>query len=336
MKKAKVLVTGGAGYIGSVAVRKLVNSGFNVRVLDTFWWGRQPLADIAPKIELVKADIRNAKAEVLKDIDVVIHLAGLSNDPMANFNPQANFAINCQATGRFAKLCQKNGIAKFIFASSASIYHRANLPANVVQNEKSPVSPKAYYSVSKYEAEKALLQLADDNFHPIIFRQGTVYGFSPRMRYDLVVNTMVKDALVFGKIFVFCQGKEFRPLIDIADCAAAYILAIKVPATRIGGQIFNLVHKNYNILDLAKMIQRTLKTVNGINPQIIVSDSMERYRSYQITGEKFAKVFDWQPQTSPQTAIRQILNKITKTPLTDLKHPRFYNIEWLKRQKFLD
>jgi nucleoside-diphosphate-sugar epimerase len=326
----KILVTGGGGYIGVVLAEELLERGYAVKLLDTFYWGMDPIKHIKDKIEIVQADIRDVGKEVLKDVAAVIHQAGLSNDPMAEFNPEANFEINTKATKRFAQLCKENGIKKFTFASSGSIYDKGLLAEDVLQDENSKVTPKAAYSTSKYQAEKELLKLADKNFCPVIFRQGTVYGFSPRMRYDLVVNTMLKTAMMTNKLIVFCGGEQWRPLIDVRDVAQAHILAIEAPEEKVCGQIFNLVYKNYRVLELAHWVRKALREIKGLNPEIEVDYSPRKDRSYRISGEKIKKVLGWQPKISVEESLKDMIKKIEEYGYTDWMNPKYYNIQWMK------
>ena len=331
MNKAEtILITGGGGYIGVVLVEELLKHGYKVKVLDTFYWGREPLKHIKDKVELIQADIRDVGSDVLKNVQHVIHAAALSNDPMANFNPKANFEINTKATTRFAKLCKQSNIKRFIFASSASIYDKGLVANNEIQDEESPVSPKAAYSVSKYKVEKEILKLTGRSFCPVIFRQGTVFGFSPRMRYDLVVNTMVKDAISSGKIFVYCNGQEWRPLVEIRDVAKAYVLLLEASEEVIKGQLFNLVYKNYNILSLARIIKEVLKKVRIAESKIIVDNSKRKARSYKISGNKLKKLLGWSPQISVEESVMYTVRKIFEGDFVQFQHPRFYNIEWMK------
>lgn len=329
-KNNKVLVSGGGGYIGVIQVEELLDKGYAVKVLDTLYWSEQPLKHLKDKIELIQADIRDVDASILDDVWAVIHHAGLSNDPMAEFNPKANFEINTEATKRFARLCKETGVERFTFASSASIYDRGLLAEDVLQDENSKVEPKAAYSLSKYKAEQELLKLADKDFCVTIFRQGTVYGFSPRMRYDLVVNTMLKTALMTNKLLVFCGGEQWRPLIDIRDVAQAHIVALEAPKEKVCGQIFNLVYKNYRVLELAHWVRKALRELKGLNPEIEVDYSPRKDRSYRISGEKIKKVLGWEPKISVEESLKDMIKKIEEYNCTDFLHPRYYNIEWMK------
>jgi nucleoside-diphosphate-sugar epimerase len=326
----KILVTGGGGYIGTVLAEELLEKGYSVRLVDTFYWGMDPLNNIKDKVEIVQADIRDMGPEVLKGVSAVIHQAGLSNDPMAEFNPEANFAINTEATIRIAKMCKENGVKRFTFASSGSIYDKGLLADDHLQNEESEVSPKAAYSLSKFKAEKELEKLADKNFCPVIMRQGTVFGFSPRMRYDLVVNTMLKSAMLSNKLIVFCGGEQWRPLVDIRDVALAHIAAIEAEEDLVCGQTFNLVFKNYRVLELAHWIQKSLRETKGISPEIEVDYTPRKDRSYRVSGDKIKTILNWEPKISVEESIKDMITKIDEYGYTNYAHPKYYNIEWMK------
>lgn len=326
----KVLITGGAGYIGCVLVEELLAKGYALRVLDTFYWGFEPLKHVEDKVEFVQKDIREVGEDAFKDVFAVIHLAGLSNDPMAEFNPKANYDINTKATKRIAVLCKTNGIRRFTFASSASVYDRGLLAEDLLLDEDAKVSPRAAYSSSKYRAENELLKLSDKDFCPVIMRQGTVYGFSPRMRYDLVVNTMVKSAILTNKINVFCGGEQWRPLIDIHDVALAHVAAIEASLHKVGGKIYNLVYKNYRMLDLAHRIRKVLRDELNINPEIEVDYFQRKDRNYRISGEKIKRILGWEPKISVEESVGHMLKEIKNRSTDDFMHPRYYNIEWMK------
>lgn len=327
--KPTVLVTGGGGYIGAVLTEELVKTGFDVRVLDTFYWGKESLDHLKGKIKIIQGDIRDIKGQILKGVFAVAHIAGLSNDPMAEFAPKANFEINTKATIRLAKLCRAQGVRKFIFASSASIYYNGITSNPKIQDEESPVSPKAAYSLSKRLAEVGLLKLKSKSFCPIIFRQGTVFGYSPKMRYDLVVNTMLKDALFKNKIAITGGGSQFRPLIDVIDIARAYIVALKAPEEKVSGQIFNLAYDNYKISDLARLVKSTIEKNLKVKIKLEIANSFKKDRSYRISTEKIKKTLLWQPSISVEESVATMISKL-KNQEANYAHPKFYNIEWMK------
>ncbi|KPK40744.1 MAG: hypothetical protein AMJ78_06910, partial [Omnitrophica WOR_2 bacterium SM23_29] len=257
----KVLVIGGGGYVGSVLVEELLERGYAVKVFDRLYYGEDGIKHIKEKIELIVGDMRAMEPSVLEGVDAVINVGGLSNDPTAEYNPKANYEMNALATEHTAKLCRKLGIKRYIYASSCSIYDFGVVDPDkdILANENTPVNPKAAYSVSKYDGERRLLKLVDNDFSPVILRKGTVFGFSPRMRYDLVVNTFVKDALSKGVITVFYGGEMWRPLVGVRDVARCYIACLEADEEKIKGQIFNLVFKNFRISELALRVREALR-----------------------------------------------------------------------------
>ncbi|RJP66619.1 MAG: SDR family oxidoreductase [Candidatus Abyssobacteria bacterium SURF_17] len=322
-----ILVTGGAGYIGCVLVEELLAKGESVRVYDKLYFGETGLGRLRDKVDLVQGDLRQFDSRVLDGIDSVIHLAGLSNDPTAEFNPKANYEMNTVATGVLAKACKQRGIKRFTFASSCSIYDRGLFSEDLLYDENSPVAPRAAYAVSNYEAERILLDMCDDDFCPVILRQGTVYGFSPRMRYDLVVNTFVKDALIKGILTVFCGGEMWRPLVDVSDTAKAHICCVEAPAEKVRGQIFNLAYKNYRILELAHWVREALK--DRIKLDIQVDYSHYKARSYRVSSQKIETVLGFKPIVAVKESVQLMIQKIYDYGYTDFLHPRYYNIEWM-------
>ena len=332
MLKKKVLLTGGAGYIGIVLLIKLLKLGYAVRVFDNFLFGRTAIKPYVDKIEIIEGDIRRITKKALIDVYAVIHQAGLSNDPMAEFNPRANYEINTLSTVRLATFCKEVGIKRFTFASSASIYNRGVLKRTRVQNEDGIVKPKAAYSVSKYKAEIELLKMADKKFAPIIFRQGTVYGFSPRMRYDLVVNTMLKTALEEEKIYVFCGGVQWRPLVDVEDVATAHIKALEIPEEKLKGQIINLLYENYKILEVAHKVKEVVESKTKKSIKIIIDHTPKRDRSYRISDSKIKRILHWGPKISIEVSVENMIKEINKNKMDDFSNPHYYNIAWMKKK----
>ena len=184
MKNDIILVTGGAGYIGAVLVKKLVEKGEKVRVFDKLYFGDSSLNGVKDKIELVAGDVRQFDPDLLNDVKCVMHFGSLSNDPTAEFDPKANHEINCEGTMRVAEACKKKGVKRFTFASSCAIY---GFHVDGIADENFPTNPQSEYSQSKLDAENGLRSLADSKFSPVIFRQATVFGFSARMRWPSAV-----------------------------------------------------------------------------------------------------------------------------------------------------
>jgi nucleoside-diphosphate-sugar epimerase len=322
-----ILVTGGAGYIGCVAVRQLLDKGEAVRVFDKLYFGDHGLAGVADKIDLVQGDIRQFDPAMLDGCNAVIHLAGLSNDPTAEFNPKANHEINATGTEIVAKACKARGISRFVFASTCSIYDLGFYAPDFVRDEESEVQPRAAYAVSNYDAERALLGMADAKFAPVILRQGTVYGWSPRMRYDLVVNTFVRDALTKGVLTVHAGGEMWRPLVDVSDVARVYIACVEAPADVVRGRIFNVVEKNYRVLELAHWVREAMKPVKKV--EIEVDYSTYKTRSYRVSGKRIEVELGFRPLVGVKESVERMVKTVLQEGQDDLYHPRYYNIGWM-------
>lgn len=329
--KMKVLVTGGAGYIGSVLVRELQKKGYAVKVFDKLYFGRDSLNNIENKIELIQGDIRSIDKKNLDGVDAVCHLAGLSNDPTAEYNPSANIDINTYGTSKLAEICAEKGVNKFIFASSASIYDRGLSGSDELQDEKTNVpEPERAYSKSKFKAEQVILEIAEKNpnFCPVVLRQGTVYGASPRMRYDLVVNSMVKSAFEKGIIMVFCGGIQWRPLVDVRDLSSVYITILEASIEKVKKQIFNVVAENIKILDLANIVKKNL---NGfVNTEIEINYDERIDRSYRISNNKLKTGLGFRYNWNIETSVIDIAKKIKYGKISDFKNPIYYNIKWME------
>jgi nucleoside-diphosphate-sugar epimerase len=320
-----ILVTGGAGYIGAVLVKKLVETGENVRVLDKLYFGEQALAEVKDKIELIKGDVREFKPEYLDGVKAVMHLGSLSNDPTADFDPRANHEINFEGTMRVAEACLKKKVKRMTFASSCAIY---GFHLDGIADENFPTNPQSEYAQSKLDAEKGLLSLVSDDFCPVILRQATVFGFSPRMRWDLVVNTMTKDAFLRNKIFIYGDGKYWRPLVQVGDVAEAHMRLVRAEEGKVKGQVFNLVHQNYLILELGQHVNEVLK--GELNTRVEILPGTTENRSYRVSGDKIRKILDWEPEITVKQGALEILDKLNAGKYTDFDNPIYYNIQWMK------
>ncbi len=327
----KVLVVGGAGYVGCVLTEELLAKGYSVRILDRMFFGKAPMEDFADRVELVVEDMRDLEPRHLEDVDAVINIGGLSNDPTAEFNPKANEELNTHASIRVAEVAKKAGVPRMLFASTCSIYDRGvgEEARDILLDETSDVDPRAAYATSKLAAERAIVAMADDSFAPVAFRKGTIFGFSPRMRYDLVVNAFVKAAMSTGKLQVHYGGSMWRPLIDVKDVARAYVMALESDLDLVRGQIFNLTGGNFRISELALRTQNTLGEL-GIDCDLDVDYSYRLVRSYRVSGEKIVRVLGYQPRVSLEESIRHMVEEIGRHGYTDFSNPRYYNIEWMK------
>lgn len=323
-----VLVAGGAGYVGSVLVPRLLEQGFAVRVFDKLLFGDEGLRSEAGRIEIVSGDIRRFDPAVLDGVDIVINLAGLSNDPMAEFQPAANRAMNTDGAVHLATVARARGVRRFLQASSCSIYDRGRDAADVLLDETAAVAPTATYAISKLDAERRLFEVAGDDLEMVALRKGTVYGWSPRMRYDLVVNTFVKDALTKAALTVHHGGEMWRPLVDVRDVAAAYVALCAAPRERVHGQIFNLVFENYRVSELAHRVRQALAA--DIAVAVEVQYDRGPARSYRVSGRKLAEALAIVPRWSVEEAARDIVKRIREGCAADFHNPRYYNIEWLR------
>jgi len=328
---SKILVVGGAGYIGSVLVFELLERGYAVRVLDRLYYGDAGLREIRDRVDLVVGDMRAVDASVFDDVSCVINIGGLSNDPTAEYNPHANTEMNTVAAKRLADMAVAQGVRRYILASSCSVYDRGvgNESADILLDETSPVEPRAAYSMSKYEAEKLLLRMADDSFCPVILRKGTVYGFSPRMRYDLVVNTFVKSALTSGTIELHYGGEMWRPLVDVRDVARAYIACLEAPEDKVRGEIFNVSFHNVRISELALRVRAALGEI-GYDADIRPNYAYHGVRSYRVSAAKIRRALNFEPKVTIEESVKDLVKQILRYGYTDYDNPVYYNIRWMR------
>jgi nucleoside-diphosphate-sugar epimerase len=327
----KVLVVGGAGYVGSVLVEELLALGFSVRILDRMFFGHESTREFIDRVELIVADMRDIDASHVEDCAAVINLGGLSNDPTAEFNPRANEELNTTASIKIAEVARQAGVGRHIFASTCSIYDRGvgDDARDVLLDESADVAPKAAYATSKLAAERKILSLATPEFTPVSLRKGTVFGFSPRMRYDLVVNTFVKDALSSGHIDVHFGGSMWRPLVDVRDASRAYVLALQAPAGAVSGQVFNIAAGNFRISELALRTKHALAEL-GIEVTLDVDFDYRIVRSYRVSIEKAQRVLGFAPKVTVEESIGRMVAEIQRLGYTDYSNPRYYNISWMK------
>jgi nucleoside-diphosphate-sugar epimerase len=321
-----ILVAGGAGYIGSVLCERLLDRGYRVRILDRFYWGRKPLANIIDRVELVEADVRDMPVTAFDGVDGVINLSGLSNDPTAEYDPEANWQMNAIATETMGRMCVERDVERLVFASSCSLYD--GLPPGM-HDETAAIKPRGAYATSKHYGEQALQALVPEGLCPVILRNGTVYGWSPRMRFDLVVNTFVKDALLRGQLSLHGGGWMWRPLVDVQDVSDAMIAGLEAPAEKVRGEVFNVLHSNYQIRELAMLVAGSVQLL-GRGVTLSEEPAPRLTRDYECSNTKLASTLGFQPSRSVVEAITGILDAIDVNDKTMLTDPRFYNIRWLE------
>ena len=251
----RTLVTGHAGYIGSVLVEELLAGGHDVVGLDTCFYDRCDFTDALPEIPALRLDVRDVTGAALGGFDAIVHLAALSNDPLGALNPRLTDDVNFGATARLAAAAKAAGVRRFVFASSCSMYGAADGDGPV--DETAPLRPLTEYARSKVRSEQALLELADDKFSPVLMRNATVYGVSPRLRVDLVVNNLVGWALTTGKVRILSDGTPWRPLVHVRDVAAATVAMLEAPRDVVHAEAFNVapLDENYQVRDVAEIVR---------------------------------------------------------------------------------
>lgn len=336
-----ILVTGGAGYVGSVLVPELLALGERVRVVDTQWFGN-PFPP-HERLEVVRADLRQPDPSWLDEIDAVVHLAGLSNDPTADFAPSLNSESNVFATRQLAeavadKATRDRRDIRFLFASTCSVYYSPTTSetANVaLMTEDLPIAPTANYSKTKRLAEIELLRIAEraPRFCPVILRKGTIFGLAPRMRFDLVVNVFTLHAWRNRLLTVHGSGEAWRPLLHIRDAADAYIHLLVAPTDLTRGQIFNVSHKNYRVLELAHWVAEVLEQRYGVEVRVKRDRSTDAgARSYFVDGRKLADTLGFRAERGVTDAVVPIWDALERGDfgLEPASDPRFFNIRWLK------
>lgn len=310
-EQQKILITGGSGYIGSVLVNYLLKKSLFVVVIDILPFSGHIPQQYKKRFEYIQSDIRKIKTTLLKNIYAIIHLAAFSNEASSDKNPNETKKVNRLAAIALARKAKKMNVERFIFASSSSIYDKGMDKEDGPKSENAQVSPAGVYSISKYEAEKELLILSGKKFSVAIPRKATVCGFSPVMRFDLVVNAMVRSVLTNGYIRVYCKGLQWRPLISVGDVAQAYYRILIAPKQSVAGQIFNIGFGNFRVRDIALLVQKTMVKHFSLHPKIIFEQDDRKDRSYRINVKKTKHVLGFTPKTTIEDAIIDLVKKLS-------------------------
>jgi len=311
----RVLVTGGAGYLGSILSRKLLEKGHQVRIMDALWYGKSPIESCLKNdnCEIIQEDIRNLNfiVKALKDVDAVIHLASIVGMPASSIEPRTSEEINYLATKNLAELCQLHDIETFIFASTCSVY--GSQPDSLI-TEKSKISPLDYYAKSKLISERSIYWLKNA---PLIFRFGTLFGISPRMRFDLVINLFIVQALTEGKITVF-GGNQHRPFLHVSDAADSLVFGLEENITG----TFNVISENFTIMEAAKKISE----ITGC--KIKIDENNEDKRDYRVSGAMLNKM-GFSPTKKIEDAIDEIKKCLKDGTVKNYKESIYNNYNFL-------
>ncbi|MEQ9714210.1 MAG: NAD-dependent epimerase/dehydratase family protein [Candidatus Asgardarchaeum sp.] len=325
----KVLVIGGAGYIGSVLVRMLLEEGYRVKVMDNLLYGDHGIKELYGRenFEFFKGDLTNIDdaLEAMNDVDAVIHLAGIVGDPASKIKPKDTLKINYFSTRVLRDIAKYLGVSKFIFASSCSVY---GFREGICTEETEP-NPLSLYAETKLMSEKALLESKGDGFCPVILRFATAYGLSPRMRFDLVVNLLIAKALVDKEITVFGEGKQYRPFVHIRDISRAIIKVLKAPSEVVCGEVFNVGsdEQNISIKELAEKIKQKIP-----DAELKFIKEKEDSRSYIVSFKKIREKLGFVPKYTIEMAINEIREAFEKGLIEDYKDKKYSNYKSLNEE----
>ena len=318
----KVLVTGGAGYIGSILTRLLLEKGYDVICLDRLFFGTDSIKDVADRMHVVRDDVRWFNPDLLRGVDAVFDLASLSNDPSGELDPQKTLDINYEGRVRVAKLSKKHGVPRYVLASTCSVY---GFQEGVLTEESAP-NPLTTYAKASVLAEKEILPLADASFCATVLRQATVYGLSPRMRFDLAVNGMVLGFYRNGKIPIMRDGKQWRPFVHVKDTSRAFVKVLESEQELVNSQVFNVSDdkQNVQIYDLARAVAEAI----GLPFNYEWYGSPDN-RSYRVSFNKIKSALDFMPENTPKKGAREVYDALKERRL-DGDDPRTITVKWYK------
>jgi nucleoside-diphosphate-sugar epimerase len=323
-RERAVLVIGGAGYIGSALLPRLLAEGYRVRVLDLFLYGTSPIESVLshPKLEIIRADFRRVDSLVaaMQGVDHLVHLGGIVGDPACAIDEDLTIDVNLAATRLIGEVAKGNGIKHFVFASTCSVYGASEHALT----ESSALNPLSLYARSKVASEKLLLNMADDRFTPIIVRFGTIYGLSGRTRFDLVVNLLAAKAVFDGRITVF-GGAQWRPFLHVEDAARAVAQLLDLPPGR-GAEIYNVGsnHENYTIAGVGKIVKKIVPEA-----ELIEQAADQDRRNYKVSFSRIQLMIGFRTSWKVEDGVRQVVNAIRAGGITDYREARYSNEMYL-------
>jgi len=327
LPSSTILVVGGAGYIGSIVISKLLERGYSVRLLDSLLYGQQSIEPILghPRFEFINGDCRNIQDVVgsMRDVRDVIHLAAIVGDPACAEDDESAFQINFAATRMMLEVAKGNGIGRFLFASSCSVYGASD----DLMDEKSETAPISVYAETKLQSEEVLLQARSSTFHPTILRFATVFGLAPRARFDLVVNLLTAKAICDGVITIY-NGAQWRPFIHVRDVAEAVVQTLEAPAESVSGEIFNVGDERLNFT-LAQVADK-IKTLMP-NTRVEQVENSDR-RNYRVSFKKFRDCVGFRAQYTLEDGISEIQRAFAAGRISDYRQPFYNNASYLKER----
>jgi len=314
----RLLIAGGAGYVGSVLIPRLIERGYKVDVVDLFWFGNH----LPRQAGILNKDIFHLTVEDLEPYDQVIFLAGLSNDPMAEYSPSKNFIFNAAAPAYLGYIAKIAKVKRYIYACSCSVY---GYTENELYDETRAVSSSYPYGISKLQGEQAVMQLVDDKFSVISLRKGTISGYSPRMRLDLIINTMFKTAMRDRTITVN-NPSIWRPILSIEDAATAYIRAVETNQ-KISG-IFNIASGNYTVGEVADLIKSAVEERLSLRISLCIKH-IQDFRNYKVSVEKAANVLSFHATGNVKSIVGNLIDN--REQLQDWDNPAYSNFQTFKQ-----
>jgi nucleoside-diphosphate-sugar epimerase len=325
-KEGKVLVTGGAGYIGSALVEKLLRLGYSVSVLDDFHFGEQSLSRVAghPNLTLIREDFRHIEVltRAMDNVGSVVHLGGLVGDPACAVDPLLTIDVNVTATRVIAEIAKAREVRRFVFASSCSIYGACD----EIVDESSRFNPQSLYARTKVASEAVLSSLNGSDFSLTCLRFATIYGISGRARFDLVVNLLCAKAICDGVVTVFGPD-QWRPFVHVDDVATAIVMTLEAPSSLVSGQAFNVGNdaQNYTLGDVAALIQQQVPTA-----RIVSDDTVVDRRNYRVSFKKIRTVLGFEPSWTLERGIAQVIACVRSNAIGHYSLPAYSNVLYLK------
>ena len=323
-----ILVVGGAGYIGSSLIPKLLDRGYRVRVLDALLFGEGPIASFIDhkNLEVVQGDFRHVEyvVEAMRDVDSVVHLGAIVGDPACNLDESLTIDVNLSATRMIAELAKSAQVERFVFASTCSVYGAVD----GVLDEHSQVKPVSLYGRTKLASEQILVGMSDERFSPTIVRFATIYGLSGRTRFDLVVNLLSAKARIDGEITVH-GGNQWRPFVHVDDAALAVAKILDAPRSLVANQIFNVGsnEQNHTIAEIGEMVQQHV-----VSAKLTVSEENKDVRNYRVDFSKLRNLLDYEPNWIVDDGIQQVLEAIANGEVTDYRDAKYSNVAFLTQE----